>query len=144
VGRLFPNDGVAMPAKRISMRKIHDVLRLKWAAELSSREIAQATGIARSTVSDYLRRAEEAGLSWPLPDGLDHAALERVLFKQPERPTRARHCPIGPSFTGSCAAKASRSGCSGRSTARPMPVRPATPTHASASSTVPGGDRSMS
>jgi DNA-binding transcriptional regulator LsrR (DeoR family) len=58
-----------MPAKRISMRKIHDVLRLKWAAELSSREIAQATGIARSTVSDYLRRAEEAGLSWPLPDG---------------------------------------------------------------------------
>ena len=49
-----------MPAKRISMRKIHDVLRLKWVAELSNREIAQATGIARSTVSDYLRRAEEA------------------------------------------------------------------------------------
>jgi transposase len=82
-----------MPAKRISMRKIHDVLRLKWAAELSSREIAQATGVARSTVSDYLRRAEEAGLSWPLPDGLDHAALERVLFKQPERPSRARPLP---------------------------------------------------
>jgi transposase len=75
------------------MRKIHDVLRLKWVAELSNREIAQATGIARSTVNDYLRRAEEADLSWPLPEGTDHDALEQRLFKIPPRPTASRALP---------------------------------------------------
>jgi transposase len=36
--------------------------------------------VARSTVAEYLRRARAAGLSWPLPEELDEAALERKLF----------------------------------------------------------------
>jgi len=76
------------------MRKIHEVLRLKWTAELTNREIAKATGIARSTVSDYLRRAEEAGLSWPLPDELDHERLSMLLFKKAPEPKKARPLPI--------------------------------------------------
>jgi transposase len=76
------------------MRKIHEVLRLKWAAELTNREIAKATGIARSTVGEYLRRAEEAGLSWPLPDELDHDEIERLLFKKPPEPDTTRPLPI--------------------------------------------------
>jgi transposase len=43
-------------------------------------EIAHSCGIARSTVAEYLRRAEAAELTWPLPEGLDEAALERRLF----------------------------------------------------------------
>ena len=31
-------------------------------------------------MSDYVRRAAAAGLSWPLPEGLDDAALEAALF----------------------------------------------------------------
>ena len=46
----------------------------------SHREIAGSLGIANSTVSDYARRASAAGLSWPLPEGLDDAALEAALF----------------------------------------------------------------
>lgn len=82
-----------MPAKRISMRKVYEVLRLKGAAQLSDREIAKCVGLARSTVADYLRRAEEAGLSWPLPEDLDHDALERQLFKRPPQSGRRRALP---------------------------------------------------
>ena len=34
---------------------------------------------------DYLQRAEQAGLSWPLPQDLDDQELERRLFKSPFR-----------------------------------------------------------
>ena len=50
-----------MPAKRLSMRKIKEVLRLK-ARGMSNRKIATGCGICRPTVSEYLRRAEEAAL----------------------------------------------------------------------------------
>ena len=62
-----------MPAKRLSMRKIKEVLRLKWVSGLSNRQIAASCGIGRPTVSEYLRRAELAGLRWPLSDDLDEA-----------------------------------------------------------------------
>jgi transposase len=83
-----------MPAKRLSMRKIKEVLRLKWAQGLSNRQIAKTCGIARPTVGEYLRRATEAGLAWPLPPDLDEAALERQLFPPPPSlPAQARGVP---------------------------------------------------
>ena len=72
-----------MPAKRLSMRTIKEVLRLKWSKRLSNRRIASSCGIARPTVSEYLRRAESAGLTWPLPASLDDTRLERLLFPPP-------------------------------------------------------------
>jgi transposase len=76
------------------MRKIKDVLRLKWAKGLSNRKIATSSGIGRPTVSEYLRRATEAGLSWPLPVDLDEARLERLLFPPPpDLPAQARGIP---------------------------------------------------
>lgn len=64
------------------MRKIEDVLRLH-ARGLSTRRIALATGVGKTTVIEYLRRATRAGLCWPLPEGLDEAALEQLLFPPP-------------------------------------------------------------
>jgi transposase len=76
------------------MRKIKEVLRLKWAQGLSNRRIAAACGIGRPTVSEYLRRASEAGLTWPLPANLDDAHLERLLFPPPPAlPANARGIP---------------------------------------------------
>ncbi len=69
-----------MPANRLSMRKIKEVLRLKWANNLSGRKIAQSCNISRPAVVSYLERAKGAGLSWPLPEGLSDAALEQLLF----------------------------------------------------------------
>jgi len=61
------------------MRKIEDVLRLR-AQGLSTRRIAGATGVGKTTVIEYLRRAKRAGVSWPLPDGMGEEALDKQLF----------------------------------------------------------------
>ena len=65
------------------MRSIREVLRLKYGLGRSHREIAGALGIATSTVSLYVSRAAEAGFSWPLPEGMDDAALEAAIFAIP-------------------------------------------------------------
>src|SRR5215831_9367442 len=69
-----------MPAQRLLMRQVREVLRLKWACGLSDRKIAQSLRVSRPTVAEYVRRAQAAGLSWALPDALDETALERRLF----------------------------------------------------------------
>ena len=69
-----------MANRRLSMRKIREVLRLKYEKGLSGRQIARSCDIARSTVDDYLCRAQIKGLSWPLPEDLDDTAVEHFLF----------------------------------------------------------------
>ena len=70
-----------MPAERLSMRKIKEVLRLKFELGLRNRQIARSCSINHSTVADYLYRAKAAGLDhWPLPGDLDEAGLEARLF----------------------------------------------------------------
>jgi transposase len=71
-----------MPAKRSAMRKITEVLRLKFEARLSHERIAAATGVSKGAVSNYVQRAVQKSLGWPLPEDLDEAALERLLFPQ--------------------------------------------------------------
>jgi len=78
------------------MRKIREVLRLALGEGLSCRQVSASLGIAGSTVSDHLRRAERAGVSWPLPAGLDDDALEAMLF--PPAPPAAAQRPQ-PDFT---------------------------------------------
>ena len=69
-----------MAAKRISMRKIKEVLRLFHTAGLSRRQIAKSLSISREAVAQTIMRAEAAGLRWPLPPELDHEALEALLY----------------------------------------------------------------
>ena len=59
------------------MRKIREVLRLYFATALNIRAISRSVGTSPSTVADYLRRAEAAGLSWPVPEAIDDVGLER-------------------------------------------------------------------
>ena len=62
------------------MRKVREVLRLRWGCGLSERTVAASSSLARSTVAKYTQRAKEEGLSWPLPEGLTDEGLERLLF----------------------------------------------------------------
>ena len=55
-----------MARKRLTMKKIKEVIRLKYEARLSNRAIAGACKISNSTVGDYLKRAKNAGIGWPL------------------------------------------------------------------------------
>ena len=68
-----------MPARReLTMRQLRQMLRL--ARGLSARAIGRMLGVARSTVQDNLKRAEAAGLAWPLGAEITDAILEQRLF----------------------------------------------------------------
>jgi len=74
-----------MPRERLSMRKIKEVLRLRFEHGLSHRAIATSTGIGVTTAREYIVRGKAAGLSWPLVEGMDDAALEALLFPPPPK-----------------------------------------------------------
>ena len=69
-----------MAKKRISMRKIKEVLRLKFEVGLSYEAIGKSCSLGHTTVGEYLRRAKDAGLAWPLPDNMDDSLLEQLLY----------------------------------------------------------------
>jgi transposase len=65
------------------MRKTREILRLRWGERRTLREVAQSCGVGATTVHDVLARAKAAGLTWPLPDELDEAALAGRLYPVP-------------------------------------------------------------
>lgn len=69
-----------MPNTRKSMRKIRHVLKLARESGLSTRAIARSLAMSPTSVGEYLRRAEAAGLEWPLPADYDDRQLEAALF----------------------------------------------------------------
>jgi hypothetical protein len=69
-----------MPAMRLTMRKIREVLRLTFDCHLTKRQIAKSCLVARSTVAEYLGRFAACGLSWPLSPEIDDEKLEELLF----------------------------------------------------------------
>ena len=71
------------------MRKIKEVLRLKYDFGISEREIARSCGIARSTVADYLMKAKAAGLGWPEAAALPDTQIEGQLFPSKRIPISA-------------------------------------------------------
>ncbi|MEY2653706.1 MAG: hypothetical protein RLZZ524_734 [Pseudomonadota bacterium] len=76
-----------MPASRITMRKIKDILRLKLEARLSHERIAIALDLSKGVVTKYVGLAAAAGLDWPSIEPLDEGALLRRLAGQPVRPS---------------------------------------------------------
>jgi len=85
-----------MPAERIVMRYVREVLRLKTAG-VSGNEIARRLNVASSTVRLTLQRLTAAGLAWPLPAEMTDTALEAQLFA-------AAGKKQGPLPNGDCAA----------------------------------------
>ena len=77
-----------MPQKALSMRKIREVLRLRYDLGLRQQEIARSCSICQSSVHRYVERASAAGLSWPLAEDCDDRRLNELLF--PGEPTGER------------------------------------------------------
>ncbi|MDR3489679.1 MAG: winged helix-turn-helix transcriptional regulator [Bradyrhizobium sp.] len=74
------------------MRQLRHLLRLAHSGA-SSREMARTLGMARSTVQENLKRAEDAGLRWPLPGDLTDDVLEHRLFSHAGVKSGARRRP---------------------------------------------------
>lgn len=81
-----------MPRKRTDMKQIKEVLRLKYSAGLSNRDIAHCLKIGASTVSEILSRCRAAGLGWPLNSSLTDTQLSNQLY--PQNPPRQGKRPL--------------------------------------------------
>ncbi len=68
--------------ERLLMRQVREILRLKYEQRLPHRAIARACGVGVGTVGAYCHRAQQAGLTWPLPAEWDDAQLEARLFQR--------------------------------------------------------------
>ena len=74
-----------MSRNYLSMRKIRAILRLKLECGRSYEDISKSVNVSISTVSEYLRRAKEANLSWPLPDDFTDEILEKILHPKSDK-----------------------------------------------------------
>ncbi|TCN17973.1 hypothetical protein EV184_13620 [Sinorhizobium americanum] len=74
-----------MPAERLEMRRVREILRYRFEQGLGHKSIAVRVGAAPSTVRETLRCAAVAELSWPLGDDVSDAVLEAALYKRPGR-----------------------------------------------------------
>jgi transposase len=79
-----------LPEKRAPMRKVREILRLHFEAELSERQISKICQVRKGTIRRYLERLKAAGLSWPLPGDLDEATLEKKRRSCSRRHRRPR------------------------------------------------------
>ena len=68
-----------MPAERVPMRRIKEILRLKLDCGLSHRQIVAALGVSLGAVSKFVSLAEGQGLIWPVILGLDEDQIEARL-----------------------------------------------------------------
>src|SRR5262245_752006 len=68
--------------ERLLMRQVREILRLKYEQHLAHRAIARACGVGVGTVGAYCHRAQQAGVTWPLPAEWDDAQLEARLFRR--------------------------------------------------------------
>lgn len=78
-----------MSNERLPMHQVREVLRLKYACQLSNRKIARACGINRETVAVYLSRAEKVGLVWPIAEDFTDVRLDALMFPPSDKPPAA-------------------------------------------------------
>ena len=84
-----------MAQRKLTMRKTKEILRLKWGLGLSARQVGASLNISHSTVGEYLKRAEKAGLDWEQAKVMSEAAIEKMLFP-PQDPKTGRPEPDWP------------------------------------------------
>ncbi len=71
-----------MPTKRLSMRKLRDILRLRLDSKLSLRQIKNSLRISLGAVQKIASQAEEMGLDWASMEPLSDQELARLFYPQ--------------------------------------------------------------
>lgn len=74
-----------MATERLPMRKVLEILRLRWVLGLTVRETSAALGMSTGAVSRTTERAHAAALSYEAASALTHEALEAALYPVPTR-----------------------------------------------------------
>ena len=87
-----------MAQEKVSMRKIREILRLRYDLGLRQDQIARSCNIGQSTVHRYLERFAATGLGWPPPTECDDARLEKLLFATRRGRPAGREARPAPDF----------------------------------------------
>src|SRR5580704_6920491 len=82
-GSLPPKGRISLPARRLSVRKIKEVLRLKFDVGLGLRQIARSCSIGLGTVHEYLQRVEAARSHVAAWGGLGRKPAGGCLVRRP-------------------------------------------------------------
>ena len=69
-----------MARGKLSVRYIKEILRLRYEAKLSQRDISRSVRVSVGSVNQYLARAAKAGIGWPVPEDMDQKALIKAMF----------------------------------------------------------------
>jgi len=80
-------------SRRSKMSKIKEILRLSMIEGLSSNAIGKSVGCSHNTVSDIIRRAQEAGLAWKFAEVLDDDEIERRIYGEKRATVASRPEP---------------------------------------------------
>ncbi len=83
-----------MAQRKLTMRKSKEILRMKWKMGFSDRQVAASLRIAHSTVGDYVKRAEQAGLDWAQVEKLGESELKSKLFPQKKEKVKLNQRPL--------------------------------------------------
>ena len=86
-----------MATERLSMRKVREILRQKWALGRTHREVARSLAVSAGAVGSAISRATRAGLSWQEVEGLGEVELEQRLYGVTPAGRTARAVPGGTS-----------------------------------------------
>lgn len=76
------------------MRKVKEILRMKWVLGLPHRAIARALGASISAISKLASRATAAGLDWATVEGLSEEEIEKRLYLKSDVPAGQRNRPL--------------------------------------------------
>ncbi|NXZ90129.1 hypothetical protein HZI30_24725 [Serratia fonticola] len=71
-----------MPNKRVNMRKIRDILRLRFEAGLSFRQVSQYADVSTGAIQKMLKRLDAVGVPWPLLRGMSENPLANLLYPE--------------------------------------------------------------
>lgn len=95
-----------MAQKRLSMKKNMEILRLRYELGKSEREIRTMLSLkSKTTVHRCLQRAENAGISWPLPKEQQKIRWNKCFFLSSLRQIQTKHPWISRIFTRDCSIK---------------------------------------
>jgi predicted transcriptional regulator len=71
-----------MPKKRTDVEKIREILRLSQELKFSIRQIAEATGVSKTSVGEYIAEYKRSGLSYQDVLNINDKELAEIFEKR--------------------------------------------------------------
>ena len=71
-----------MTENRITMRKLLEILQMRFGSQLNFRQISRSVRVSVGTVSNYVKAFQESELSWPLAEDISEPEVHQELKRK--------------------------------------------------------------